>query len=282
MDAQSVLKSAKKVAGAAAESVADIGVTAWRETLRFQIEKYNRLTVDVRASAIPDEPCLFLSHHGFGGPIDLNVYAAFDAIERISDRPVKILTHDINWQLGGGPFVERFGAIRASHEAAEQAFKDGYHVLVMPGGDLDAMKAWKDRNTLGFHGRTGFVELARSVDAPVVPIVTAGGAEAVVMLSQGKGIAKAFDLKKRMRLNVVPVTLSMPWGFSVFSVGILPFMPIFPLPTKLETVILEPRTLPQDTKKETLANDLEKEMQDVLTELTKGRVPFVGRVSLTA
>lgn len=278
METAGALKSARDFADSTLETATEAAIKAWHDTLKFQIEKYNRLTIDNRAGELPDEPCLFLSHHGFGGPIDLNVYAAIDAVEKMTDRPLKILGHDILWQLGGGAFVEKFGAIRAGHDSAEKALKDGYHVMVMPGGDLDAMKAWKDRNTLGFHGRAGFVDLARNMDLNVVPIVTAGGAEAVVMLSQGRGIAQRLGLKKRMRLNVVPVTISMPWGFSVFAVGVLPMMPIIPFPTKLDTVVMEPRKLPPRKKRETVAKELEKEMQGVLDELSKGRVPFVGRV----
>ena len=43
---------------------------------------------------------------------------------------------------------------------AADLLKDGANVLVYPGGDVEALRPWKDRNKIVFDGRKGFLKLA--------------------------------------------------------------------------------------------------------------------------
>ncbi|MCW2650080.1 MAG: glycerol acyltransferase [Mycobacterium sp.] len=88
-----------------------------------------------------------------------------------------ILTHQLAWTLGVGRFIEPLGARPAAQGSVEEAFDNGDHVLVLPGGDLDAAKSWKDRNRIVFSGRSGFARLAIEHKVSIVPIVTAGAVE---------------------------------------------------------------------------------------------------------
>lgn len=230
------------------------------------LRRYNRHEVDGCMQA-PDEQVLFVANHGFGGLFDLNVAAVLAAGHVLEvDRPLTSLVHQIAWTLGLGPVIEPLGMRPASREAAEEGFAKGHHVLVMPGGDLDAFKSHQDRNKVVFSGRAGFAQLAVDAGVPIVPIVTSGAGNTLFVVSDGRGIAKALRLDRLLRAKAFPVSLSFPWGLNVGLVGLLPYIP---LPAKLRTRVLEPmRPLP-DESIEGFARRVETAMQQALDQLSK-------------
>jgi 1-acyl-sn-glycerol-3-phosphate acyltransferase len=238
------------------------------------VRRYHRLTVEVEDTHI-DSPLLFVANHGFGGIFDLNVFATFAALHDLAiDRPVTALTHQIAWTLRVGRLIEPLGARPASRAAAAEAFAAGHHVLVMPGGDLEAGKSFADRDRILFSGRTGFAKLALDHGVPVVPIVTAGAGESLLVLSDGQRLARALRLGKTLRLKALPVSVSLPWGLNVGAVGMLPYLP---LPTKLDTTVLAPMTAASDESAEQFGRRVEDAMQQRLTAMTADRRPLRGR-----
>jgi 1-acyl-sn-glycerol-3-phosphate acyltransferase len=232
------------------------------------VRRYHRLTVTVTQPP-PDEPTMFVANHGFGGLVDLDVYATFAALEEIGDpRPVTSLTHEMAWTLKVGRLVETIGAVPASRRAATDALARGNHVLVFPGGDREAAKPWSERNQVQFHGRRGFAAVALAAGVPIVPIVTSGAGDTLLVLSNGEGLVRSLRLDRFTRLKVVPISLSVPWGISIGVVGLLPYLP---LPAKLDTVVLPAIRPGQDEDSRALANRVQREMQASLTELTQRR-----------
>jgi len=237
------------------------------------IRRYNRLEIELETTTLT-EPVLFVANHGFGGIVDLNVLAVGAVLEELAvDRPVTFLTHQLAWTLGVGPLVEHLGARPASRDSAREAFAAGHHVVVFPGGDLDAFKAWKDRNHIVFGGRYGFARLAIEEQVPVVPIVTAGAGESLLVLTDGERLARALHLDKLLRVKALPTSISLPWGFNVGAVGMLPYLP---LPTKLQTRVLAVTTAEPGEDAEAYGERIHTAMQDALTELTSHRRPLLG------
>lgn len=233
---------------------------------------YNRHEATV--APIPDEPVLFVANHGFGGVFDLNVIAFSAARERSGDRRgVIALTHQVAWQIGVGRFLEPFGARLGTRTAALQAFEEGKHVLVFPGGDVDAFKSWQDRNKVMFAGRTGFARLAMEAGVPIVPVVTSGAGESVVVLDDGEWLARAIGAHDFFRLHRLPISLSVPWGLNIGLVGLLPYIP---LPTKLRTAILPAMKPGSDETPEQFARRVHEAMQEELDRQTKDRRPIIG------
>jgi len=243
-------------------------VNGFRRLASGAVRRYNRLEVIVD-SPIPEEPSLLVANHGFGGILDLNVFAIFAALDDLAlDRPVTSLTHHLAWRAGVGRLVEAAGARPASRESAMTAFEAGHHVLVLPGGDLDAGKSWSRRNQIVFGGRRGFARLAMEAGVPIVPIVTAGAGESLLVLSDGQRLAKAVGADRHLRTKALPVSLSIPWGINVGLVGLAPY---FPLPTKLVTRVLPAmRPKPAETSPD-YADRVERAMQRALTAMTKTR-----------
>jgi 1-acyl-sn-glycerol-3-phosphate acyltransferase len=134
-------------------------------------------------------------------------------------------------------------------------------------------KSWRDRNHIVFGGRYGFASLAMEEHVPIVPIVTAGAGESLLVLTDGERLARALRLDKLLRVKALPTSISLPWGFNVGAVGMLPYLP---LPTKLRTRVLAANTAGPGEDAEAYGERIHTAMQDALTELTSHRRPLLG------
>jgi 1-acyl-sn-glycerol-3-phosphate acyltransferase len=225
---------------------------------------------------LPDGPALLVANHGFGGIFDPNAFtiAAVTARLRSSESPpLTTLTHQLAWALGVGPFLEPAGFRPASREAALAALAAGHHVLVMPGGDLDAGKSFARRNEIVFGGRTGYARIALEAGVPIVPIVVSGAGETLFVLSDGQWLAKRLGLPALARVKTLPISFSLPYGLSVGVAGLLPY---FPLPAKMRAAVLDPVPAQAGETEDSLAGRVHGAMSAKLSELTGGRVPFLG------
>ncbi len=237
------------------------------------IRRYNRLEIEGGDLEL-DGPVLFVANHGFGGLFDLNVFAVLAAFTQMGiERDVTALAHQSTWTMRLGKYVEPMGVRPASRASAMDAFADGRHVLVLPGGDLDAFKSWADRNKIIFGGRRGFVRLALEAGVPIVPIVTAGGTEAVISLPGGECLSRTLGLDKSLRLKTLPISFSLPFGLNIGAAGALPFLP---LPTKLFTAVLAPMTPAEGETADQFGDRIEAAMQAKLDQMTEGRIPLLG------
>jgi 1-acyl-sn-glycerol-3-phosphate acyltransferase len=237
------------------------------------VRRYHRLEIDGPLPEI-DAPVLFVANHGFGGIFDLNVFAAYAVFDELRlTRPVTALTHQLAWTLKLGGLLEPLGSKPASAASAREAVRSGHHVLVMPGGDLDAGKAFTDRNTIRFGGRHGYARLAMDLGLPIVPIVTAGAGESLLVLHDGQPLARALRLDRILRLKALPASVSIPWGLNVGLVGLLPYLG---LPTKLHSRVLAPFQAESGETAADFALRVETAMQAALTDLTANRTPVLG------
>ena len=131
-----------------------------------------------------------------------------------------------------GPFLRHIGAIPAGGQAAERALAGGGLILVYPGGDREACRPWTERNTVDLGGHRGFVRLALRTGVPVVPVVTHGSHDAVVVVSRGERLAKVLGLH-RLRIQVFPVMLA-PYGLATV------LTPPLPMPSSISVEFLPP------------------------------------------
>lgn len=235
------------------------------------VRTYHRLKIHI-AAPLPDTPSLIVSNHGFGGALDLNVLALLAALDDINERPVTFLTHQMAWTFQIGPLLETVGAQPANESSALSAFDAGHHVVVFPGGDIEAAKPFSQRNEVIFGGRTGFAQLALNADVPVVPIVTAGAGESLFVLNDGQRLARIFQADKILRCKALPVSISIPWLLNIGTVGLVPYVP---LPTRLETSVLTSVRPFDGEDARAFAERIRQLMQATLDELTLDR-PLLG------
>lgn len=151
------------------------------------------------------------------------------------DRPLYSLSHDVLFSGPQGDFLSRAGIIRADRENAGRALRSGASVIVFPGGDFDAYRPTTSANVIDFADRKGYVKTAIEAGVPIVPAVSIGGHENQIYLTRGQSLARRLGLKRLLRVDALPITLGVPFGFSLLA---LPLN--LPLPTKIVTEVLEP------------------------------------------
>ena len=203
--------------------------SAVQETLRwaqmfFGPKKYFGLEVRGMEN-IPNAPTMLVSNHSGGTSIP-DVWGWMVLwYERFStDRPLHPLAHDIILSTPGvGTFFERRGVLRAHGPVALRALEAGHDILVMPGGDLDTWRPYKERYVVRFGERMGYVRTALRAGVPLVPIANAGAHETLYVLTDGRRFAKKLGLPAFARSEVFPVSLALPWGVAI---GPLPHIPV--------------------------------------------------------
>jgi 1-acyl-sn-glycerol-3-phosphate acyltransferase len=168
-------------------------------------------------------------------------------------------------------WVARYGAIRAGRERTLEALRQGYAVQVYPGGDHDACRPFRDRNKLVFAGRTGYVDLAREAGVPIVPVASVGGHETLIILREGRRLARWLGVDRSLRLKSFPLSLSLPWGLWL---GPLPGY--LPLPARIEIEVLPPITVAGDRSTLEIDAEVRAILQATLDRLARGRKPVLG------
>jgi 1-acyl-sn-glycerol-3-phosphate acyltransferase len=188
-------------------------------------------------SEIPDGPVMLVANHnGMTGTPDM--FCHMTAFWRLYS-PKRLgygLMHDMPFSVpAAGAWLNASGALAANPENGRRSLERGAALLVFPGGDVDACKPFRDRYRVDFGKRRGFVRLALREQVPIMPVVSVGGHESLLLLSDGRGIAKLLRLDRHFRSNVAPIGVAFPWGIVL---GI-PY-PHIPPPVKVHTRILKP------------------------------------------
>jgi 1-acyl-sn-glycerol-3-phosphate acyltransferase len=122
----------------------------------------------------------------------------------------------------------------AANSFAEHIFESGGSALVYPGGDVEALRPWRDRNKIVFSGCKGFLKLAHRYNVKIVPVVATGGDDTLFVLNDGRRIAQLLRLEKLARVKSMPLPLSVPLGLAPVP------LPHFSLPAKIRIQVLEP------------------------------------------
>ncbi len=186
---------------------------------------------------LPDRgPFLVVGNHSGGQiPPDLPVLLTAWWHERGEDEPVFALFHSFLLGIPGvGPVMQRAGAVEAGRESAESILRGGGILIDYPGGDHEVFRPWWKRNRIDFGDRVGVVRLALRTGVPVVPAVSVGAHETVVVLARGERVAKILGIDRMFRIKVMPLVLGPPFG--IVPGGI----PTWPLPSKITVELGEP------------------------------------------
>ena len=186
---------------------------------------------------VPDEPVLFVGNHsgGAGVPDTFVFLLAYNSYMTVEGRPLYSLGHEMVTSLPVvGTFAKKMGVVTAAPESAAQVFAQDGSVLVYPGGDVEALRPWRDRHKIVFNNRKGFLRIAHENGVKIVPVVATGGHDTFFVLNDGRKTAKRLGFDKLLRVKSLPISFSIPWGFLP---GDLPHMP---LPAKIRIQVLDP------------------------------------------
>lgn len=216
---------------------------------------YFRIEVRGIEHVPPTGPALLVgSHNGAACPMDsfLTGVALWDRLG--PDRAVHPLADDIVFHdpvLRG--YAQRLGFLVAGHQGAALGLRAGHLVLVYPGSDLETYRTWRERYRIDLGGRLGFLRLALRERVPIVPVVSAGTHEQLVV--------------------------SLPWGLTS---GFVPYVPL-PAQTTLAfgPPISWPELGPEHAEDKAVLTRCYRQvvdlMQVTLDSITAGRRPFLGQ-----
>jgi 1-acyl-sn-glycerol-3-phosphate acyltransferase len=230
----------------------------------------------------PEGPFLVVANHSGGQiPPDLPVLLTAWWRQRGEDERVYALFHSFFLGLPGvGRIMVRAGAVEASFDAAEEILRSGGILIDFPGGDREVFRPWRDRNRIDFGGRLGSVRLALRTRVPVVPCVSIGGHETLVVLARGERVARWLQIDRLFRIKVMPLVAGPPFG--IVPGGI----PTWPLPSKITVELGEPfdwsaRYGPDSADDDTVVRECYEElvqtMQSTLDRLAaERRFPVLG------
>jgi 1-acyl-sn-glycerol-3-phosphate acyltransferase len=256
------------------------------ELVRLMLDFFRALgrhyfRLDVRGvDNLPAEgPVLLVgNHNGALLPTD-GFFTSLAVWDRFGPRrPVYALAHDFLFHDSTlRRYALRLGALRAGHESARHVFGRGGLVLVYPGSDLDVFRPWRERDRIVLGGRTGFLRLAIGARVPIVPVVSAGTHEQLVVLTRGDRLAERLRMHRWARTSVCPVVLSLPWGVTSG------FVPYLPLPAQTSIAFGRPMTWPELSEGATTEAlgrcyaEVESTMQSMLDALYAARRPLLGQ-----
>jgi 1-acyl-sn-glycerol-3-phosphate acyltransferase len=213
-------------------------IRAHLDALSFFFEHYHRVEVS-GLEEVPPGRVLIVGNHN-GGIMSPDMFALMAAWFRTFgvDAPAYGLMHDLPFRVPVvGDALARFGAVHAHPDNARRLLERDAKVLVYPGGDLDAFRPWSRRHEIVFGARRGFIRIALSTGAPIVPVVAAGAHEGCFVVSDGRTLARALGLK-RLRVEAIPIAFGLPWGFFV---GPAPYLPV---PLRIRIRVLPPISWP--------------------------------------
>ncbi len=225
-------------------------------------------------------PALLVGSHN-GGTIctdsALTLVAVWDRLG--PSRAVYPLAHDLLFQNPAtAKYAPRLGVLHAGHDAGQRALLAGHLVLVYPGGDLDSVRPFRDRYRIELGQRTGFLKLALRQRAPIVPVVSTGTHEQFVVLTRGDRLARLIGGKRRLRLNVFPIVLCLPWGLTS---GYFPYLPLpaqttvaFGPPIHFHEV--EPAQAEDPEVLARCSAEVVQKMQGLMDQISAGRRAFLG------
>ena len=212
----------------------------------------------------PDGGALLVANHA--GAIPSDAPAIMHGVETELGRPVYGMAEYVFrtlpvvgtlWARSGGVVANPHNAYRLLREQQQLA-------LVFPEGTKATSKPYTERYRLRRFGRGGFVEIAMRAGVPIVPIAVIGSEEAMPVLFNVKGLAKALNVP------YVPVTANM------VALGPLGFVPF---PAKMKIRVLEPVHLdvppdqPRYSRSRVMdhAEEIRERIQDALYDMLKHR-----------
>jgi 1-acyl-sn-glycerol-3-phosphate acyltransferase len=216
-------------------------IKAWMPVWEWLYRYYFRVQTEGWHHIPPEGRMLIVgSHNGGSASPDTSMFM-YDWFCRFGyERLTYGLMHRLAWKV---PTLARaaaqVGAIIAHPKMATRALRRDAAVLVYPGGAEDMFRPYDMRDRIYFAGRKGFIKLALREEVPIVPAISHGAHDTLMILGDFYQQARqlhewGFPLWFHPDMGVFPIYLGLPWG-----VGIGP-LPNIPLPVQIHTRVCAP------------------------------------------
>lgn len=216
-------------------------IKSWMPIWELLYRYYFRVTTDGWHHLPSQGGMLIVGSHngGFASP-DTSMFM-YDWFRRFGyDRLAYGLMHPTAWKV---PALAKqavlLGGLVAHPKPAIAALRQSAAVLVYPGGAEDMFRPHALRHKIHFAGRKGFIKLALRERVPIVPIISLGAHDTLIIL--GDYYEQVQQLRQwgmpwlsNVDIGVFPIYLGLPWGIGI---GL---MPNIPLPVQIHTHVCSP------------------------------------------
>jgi 1-acyl-sn-glycerol-3-phosphate acyltransferase len=189
---------------------------------------------------VPADPAMLVGNHDGGYiPVDAICLGVAWHFHHGFRRPLNWLMHDVPFRISPRltQVLSGCGCLPASRASLRRALGRKESLCVYPGGAHEAFRPFLLREQIDLGNRTGFVAEALRHRVPIVPVVSVGAHDTLIILSRGSWLARHLPIAKKLRTDVAPVWLGLPWGLGF---GPLPHLP---LPAKIKIKVLPPIAL---------------------------------------
>jgi 1-acyl-sn-glycerol-3-phosphate acyltransferase len=171
----------------------------------------------------PQGPALLIGSHNGGLAAPDMIMTMVDWFRHFgTERAAYGLMHPNIWQINPhlAALAVKVGAIQAHPKMAIAALRRGACVLVYPGGAQDVFRPHCQRHQIHLSERKGFIKLSLREQVPLIPIVSCGAHDTLIVLAdcyeQVKlmhqwGMPWLFDLDP----EVFPLYIGLPWGLAI-------------------------------------------------------------------
>lgn len=217
-------------------------IESWMPVWEWFYRYYFRVESDGWHHVPSSRQCLFVGSHNGGLASPDTSMMMYDWFRQFgTERLVYGLMHPNAWKFddGLGKLAAQMGAVVAHPKMAIAAFNKGASVFVYPGGAQDVFRPHQMRDRIHFAGRKGFIKLALRQEVPIVPVISKGAHDTLIVLADFYeqvrqlhewGMPWLFDTDP----EVFPIYLGLPW---ILSIGPLPN---FPLPMQIKIRVCKP------------------------------------------
>lgn len=241
----------------------------------FLVDHWFRMEFDGWEN-LPEPPVLLVGIHS-GAPFVWDAWTVGVQWWRRfgQERPLHGTAHDALMAMPViGRYFRAMGVLPAARDSMATALAEGHDVAVWPGGEVDSLRPWTERDVANLAGRAGFVRLAIKAGVPIVPIATVGGADAMPVLIRGDGLSRVLRLDKMLRLKVFPLAVSLPWGIAPAA------LPQLPLPAKIRTRLMPAVEVDSDPSRADDAGYVEDKYREVQASIQLGMDALARKRSL--
>ncbi len=202
---------------------------------------YFRVTTDGWHHLPSDGSMLIVGSHNGGMLAPDTLMFMYDWFRQFGpEREVYGLMHPYVWMIPlYAPLTVMLGAVRAHPKMATAALERGAAVLVYPGGAEDLWRPHQQRHQINFAGRKGFIKLALEEGVPIVPAISSGAHDTLLILADYyKYLRQLHEWGMPWPFGidpiVFPIYLGLPWGLAIGP------WPNIPLPVAIHTRICAP------------------------------------------
>jgi 1-acyl-sn-glycerol-3-phosphate acyltransferase len=198
-------------------------VDYWR-----MFQRYHRYSIEGLERLEDDRAMLAAGYHGRPIALDMCMFTVA-VYDRFGYLPHGVVHRGLESAPLLKAFTDALGFVTDDGPQLQRAVDRGEHIVVTPGGGQEGCRSFRERYTVAWQGRLGYVRLAAKYGLPIVPVAGAGADDTYIGLNNAEALGRRLGIPRR-------------WAFALWlgfgPLGLYPFSP--PFPVRIRQFVGEP------------------------------------------